>query len=170
MPLATASADATVRRSPSSTNENSATCTTSVLEYATPTAKLRSRIVRRSSAVAAICANPPTRHHAKNESAGTVNAFAGRDRDDREPQRGERQPVQEAHERRAQGPELRDEMALRRVAYRLRERGKDGDGNPQHGAKLPRSTGETPSGKIDSSNQAPLTAMVMTPLTRTETL
>jgi len=73
VPLATASADATVSRSPSSTKEKSATWTTSVFEYATPTAKLRSRIVRRSNAVAAICASPPNRHHAKNANDGIVN-------------------------------------------------------------------------------------------------
>jgi hypothetical protein len=49
------------------------------------------------------------------------------------PKPGERQAVEEAHQRCAEGSELGGEMALRGVAHRLRERGPDRDRDPQHG-------------------------------------
>ncbi len=60
--------------SPRKARPKTATCSTSVFEYATPSAKLRSRIVLRRSAVAAICVTQPSSTQPKNAPAGEGTA------------------------------------------------------------------------------------------------
>jgi hypothetical protein len=75
VPAAMASPAASVIGSPRKARAKIATCNTSLLEYATPSAKFRSCIVRRRRAVAAICATAPESTQPKNGQLGEGNAM-----------------------------------------------------------------------------------------------
>ena len=98
--------------------------------------------------------------------AGRGNRGASRQDHYHEPHSRERQAVEKTHEGRAQRPQLADEMPLRGVAHRLRERGGDGYWYPEHGTSVDK---PTPGCYDKNSSNGVRTTMVMTPLTCTET-
>ena len=85
--------------------------------------------------MAAIWLSEATSVHHRNGgvTGGQRPAPAIREPDDDQPQRRERQAIEKAHQRRAERAEIAGQMALRRIAQRLRQRRADRDRYPGPG-------------------------------------